>query len=127
MFSYSNMTINKFRNRIVMLAGFLNWILAIGFVPRDIEFTKILINGIGAFGFFLVALLLPKYQNSRSFGRRTAIGWMSFLIYLVVENLLISQELVGVKLLLSVVPIVVAFGTYAIVVKILDDISTDKK
>ena len=110
-----------------MLAGFLNWILAIGFVPRDIEFTKILINGIGAFGFFLVALLLPKYQNSRSFGRRTAIGWMSFLIYLVVENLLISQELVGVKLLLSVVPIVVAFGTYAIVVKILDDISTDKK
>ncbi len=112
---------SKFKEKIIIFGGFLNWIFAIGFMPRNNEFGKALIDGVGAFGFFLVALCLPKDVTLRYFGRRAAIAWMSFLIYFSTDKLLHIwfSELDGFNILLLIVPIVVVFGMYLVVSKVL--------
>jgi hypothetical protein len=111
----------KLRNNVIIFTGFFIWILAIGLVPRHVEFGKTIINAIGAFGFLCVALFLPNVENSRCFGRKSAIAWMSVLIYLSVDQLINVgfNDLTQLSLLLQIIPVIVSIGVYYMALKTL--------
>lgn len=109
----------KFKSGLILLAGFLIWVMAMGFVPQ-VQLRSFIVNGIGSIAFFVAALLLPRCDCSRCINTPVAIGWMSFLMYLSLSSLLSiwSKELVGGQLLLGIFPILIAYIAYAIVAKI---------
>jgi len=106
---------------VLIIAGLIVWLAAIRFVPMSKPIGFVIIHGIGALAFLIIAAFIPEREERQFVSRQSVLAGMGLLVWMGSSKIHMIPMFAWVKgslwweiVFILAGPLVLAFGSYSI-------------